>query len=303
MTNLAPHRSVDLYLECNLSSVRVRKLVKPQPIPTQGIVIGPAHEATGWDEVTRALRTIKEAEKTGALEGKVLEEVINCVSHQFADMAEEEIISATGVAPRFTGQRNRKAHVGLKPLLQPKPAGPIAMSTAAKWAKKVVSDIRVKLKDSSYDVKSMLYGKEKAAETVSGDEDLSAIIAMGIRLGESWRDITEAEADSSATNLGTILRDAVDCLNEKEKRDSIDRWKKWLKEDSDKGSGRAHAYSKIPQAWVARETRDKDQVLTGDPCELPNSERERLKKLWEGREGLDGDGVPSSRLPGREKAI
>ena len=31
MTNLAPHRPVDLYLECNLSSVRVRKLVKHSP--------------------------------------------------------------------------------------------------------------------------------------------------------------------------------------------------------------------------------------------------------------------------------
>ena len=136
MANLAPHRPVYLYLECNLSSVRVRKLVKPQPIPSQGIAIGPAHEATGWDEVTRTLKTIREAAKTGALEGKILEEVINCVSHQFADLAEEEIISATGVAPRYTGQRNRKAHVGLKPLLQPKPAGPIALSAAAKWAKK-----------------------------------------------------------------------------------------------------------------------------------------------------------------------
>ena len=268
LANLSPHKPVDLYLEGKLASVKVSKLSKPQEIRTRGVV-GPRWAADGWKPLIGALKGLREGVRQGRFSQEMFHEILNHLSHQFADMMEGELISATGVEPTHRGQRARKAHVTMKPLLKARAVGDLKASDALRWAKRVADDVAKAIGLKAFP--SLLYGREKAADAVKSDEELTIIIGKIIKLAGSWQTDDTAQAAEKAQLLQDLTGSATDRLREKEKNAAIRTWKNWLKEDAEKGSGRAHAMSRLPQAWIAREAKSKDGVMTGDPTELLQS--------------------------------
>ena len=117
-------------------------------------------------------------------------------------------------------------------------------------------------------------------EDAAGDADLSGIVAKVVQLARDLPLESPAEAVSRATSLADPLGCAVEALVPKEQAKAIEGWKAWLTDKADRGWRRAHAYTKLPDAWKPEETHDQHGVLTGDPVALFGKACSKLAGLW-----------------------
>ena len=87
---------------------------------------------------------------------------------------------------------------------------------------------------------------------------------------------------------------AVDQTCKKESVEGRRQWKEWVGSAEDKGHKRAHAFAKLPAAWVPQETTTDEGVLTGDPAALLNGQRKKFKGLWQA-EDVDEHGKETAQ--------
>ena len=280
MAGLAPHRPVDLYLLSNLSSWRVRKLSKPPALPTAHVV-GPSWQNGGWVKIQEELKELREKEDAGAITAEDRRGLVNALLHQYADLAEGELISNGGEAKGKRNQRCRGAYVTWQPILQDRPMQQARLVAACRWTKQVVSDIEKANNGTRSEVDGLLYGLEKAREAAKDDIKLIALMDEAIKLAREWKSCTQEETRARLEKLTAAIEAEVEEKITLEKTQGIAAWRQWLKADADLGNGHAHAYSRLPQAWISREAKGDDGILTGDPTQLMEEDRKKFYKLWE----------------------
>ena len=117
-------------------------------------------------------------------------------------------------------------------------------------------------------------------EDAASDEDLAGIVANVVQLARDLPLVEAAQSVARATQLAEPLGYAVEALVPKEQAKAIVSWKAWLTDKADRGWRRAHAYTKLPDAWRPEETHDQHGVLTGDPVALFGKACSKLADLW-----------------------
>ena len=97
------------------------------------------------------------------------------------------------------------------------------------------------------------------------DAELAKIIDEVITFGIQWRYLSREDLERRLQVLGQLTRDAIEVLSARAKAEGIARWKKWLNEDADKGSARAHSMSKlhVSQAWTGAQVGGYSAMETG----------------------------------------
>ena len=103
-------------------------------------------------------------------------------------------------------------------------------------------------------------------------------------------DTGEGAADSDlrlADDLANMIVDREFKHKEalsKEQTKAISDWRNWMREDFNRGAGRAHRQSRDSTAWAPTEVLDCKGILTGDLAAILDGQRRRFQSLWNARE-------------------
>ena len=100
------------------------------------------------------------------------------------------------------------------------------------------------------------------------DPELALLVGRTSSLANDAHMLPNADVVARATALEAALSGASEIISSKESKDGIKSWKAWLQDKADKGWRRAHAYSRLPDAWKSQEVTNCKGQLSGDPIDI-----------------------------------
>ncbi len=183
-------------------------------------------------------------------------------------------------------ERQREAEIRSARARRP-PTGPRA---CASTLREVVGSIREDCPDcGDTDEGHVLRGYRDAAHALATqllDEVESLMLGASLG-GNDGRDDGNGTMDDRLTDINrriSELRDNVATLEAKhtaeadaeEKR----QWKEWVAEGIDKGAGRAHAYTKTPNAWAPTVVELPEGGTSAAIDELMDGQRRKYSEMW-----------------------
>ena len=200
---------------------------------------------------------------------------------KLADLAEVELEANTGCEIPKRGTRCRKPKISWQSILKEDAVPPTVNSAAAKWGRQAARDLASRPSDADAEwYGSLQSGMDQALTDAEGDDDLSKMLERLKQDLENAEAAEDAWCQSRGLEHFANFSAAVEQTTKRENDVSRKQWKDWLSSSEDKGHKRAHAFAKLPAAWVPQETCTDEGVLTGDPAALLEGQRKKFKKLW-----------------------
>ncbi len=317
------HTPVQLALEPKATALKALHLRAPPRLPTER-VFGPQPPTPAWQAVQPLFDEAAVAVKT--LQRDRAEAVLSAAYALWAHMAEEELGDATGhPVPRAGTRSTNPSLVWRSVIPEQKPLEGYPTAAALTWLRDLGREL-ARAAARAQDAAEL----RRAANTVLAAMNDDAphgtpcdkVIGEAAKLldiidricaetpervvDEGAAGIVGGDAPPVTREAGIIeaiedfIKEAGTALKTQEDIDGQigrEKWRRWLREDLDRGASNAHAYSRVQGEWQPSEVEDSTGVVTASPAaileafrgvysEKWKAGRRRVKYAWREREAL-----------------
>jgi exonuclease III len=296
-TETAPHRPVILNFVPVPIRQTVTKLRMPKRLP-RDVPFGPRPQPLCW-EPQLAAATLA-LFKAGGGSDHTAQAALDTSYRIFAEQAEKEILNQTSASPASWPTRGREPRLVQVPML-PTAANRntwVSISRPSKWLLQRTRELRaliIKLAGDPQDelgmerleelqqallfeaptaVNDMEFLRQHSAEMAELAKATVQDCLQGI-LGEVGHKAVEL-IDLTIESLNTF----VETEARSDKMEAHKAWTSWADEATLAGAGRAHRWSRVPQAWRPQSV-IREGIRSALPVNVLQSEADRMAEVWE----------------------